>query len=133
MEGSKRPVIVADLYDALARTVRIVVKDSPEPDAETLFESTDPKDVADLQESILLEPPSGQFHCMCIGGPALYLYQRSGACVLVTNHHGDVIRCSLWASWANDVYLRDPEKWLSWFDRRGITGPRRESENPDAP
>jgi len=41
----------------------------------------------------------------------------------VTNHHGLSIRCSLWDS---DARITDTEKWLCWFDERGIAEPRRE-------
>jgi len=39
----KRPVLLNDPSSVLARAVRIVVRDSPMMDAETLFESSDRK------------------------------------------------------------------------------------------
>ena len=78
-----------------------------------------------LQGSLLLDPPEEPFHCMCIGSPALYLYGPADEIVVLTNHHGLSIRCSLWTS---DVRINNSEKWLSWFDRRGMSGPRQEFE-----
>jgi hypothetical protein len=122
---NEKPVVPEDLYNILARADRIVVKDSPMTDARTLFESTDKRDLADLRASLLLETPAESFHCMCIGTPALYVYERGGKPVELTNHHGESVRCSLWTS---DVRISDTEKWLSWFDERRITSPRREVE-----
>jgi hypothetical protein len=125
----ERPVVLKDLYSILARAIRVVVKDSPMGDARTLFESTDKKDLEDLQRSLLLDTPSESFHCMCLGSPALYLYDRGGEFVELTNHHGLSVRCSLWTS---DVRVRDTEKWLSWFDHRGMPAPRQEVETMHA-
>jgi hypothetical protein len=63
---------------------------------------------------------------MCAGTPAIYIYERGCQRVEVTNHHGVSIRCSLWDS---DVRITDTEKWLSWFDDRRISGPRKEAED----
>jgi hypothetical protein len=62
---------------------------------------------------------------MCDGTPAIYVYERGGEPVELTNHHGESIRCPLWDG---DVRITDTEKWLSWFDKRGIPGPRQEVE-----
>lgn len=121
----KMPVLLDDLSRVLARAVRIVVRDFPMMDAETLFESSDRKDLDDLQWSLLLDVPEEPFHCMCIGSPALYLYGSAGELVVLTNHHGRSVRCSLWAT---DLPVNDTEKWLSWFDHRGMANPRKEVE-----
>jgi hypothetical protein len=114
-----------DLRKILASADKIVVKASPKRWSTILFESTDKKDLEDLWRSLALEPPAEWFHCMCDGTPAMYVYERGCESVLLTNHHGVSIRCSLWDS---DVRITDTEKWLSWFDERRIPGPRREVE-----
>jgi hypothetical protein len=119
----EKPVVLANLDRVLARAVRLVVKESPADAGKTLFESTDRKDLDDLKSILVLEPPDEWSHCMCIGSPALYLYARSGEVVQLTNHHGRSVRCSLWSS---DVRISNTEKWLSWLDNRGMTGPRQE-------
>ena len=122
---TEKPVVLSDLYGILARAVRVTVKDAPSRDAITLFESKNRKDLEDLEGSLLLETPTEWFHCMCFGSPALYLYERGGEFVQLTNHHGSSVRCSLWSS---DVHVSNTEKWLSWFDQRGMTSPRQEVE-----
>jgi hypothetical protein len=124
------PVVLSDLYEVFASSVRVVVKDSPISDARTLFESTDKRDLDDLQRSLLLETPTESFHCMCFGSPVLYLERHESELVELTNHHGVSVRCSLWAS--SNVRILDTEKWLSWFDHRGMPGPRREVEETRA-
>lgn len=126
MKGSREnAVVLQDLDQVLARAVRVVVKSSPMEGAAILFESTDRQDLDDLRSSLTLDPPGEWFHCMCNGSPALYVYQPNGELTLLTNHHGVTLRSSLWSS---DVRISDPEKWLSWFDHRGIPGPRQEVE-----
>lgn len=117
-------MVPEDLRKILANADKIVVKASPRVST-ILFESTDKKDLEDLWESLVLEPPSEWFHCMCDGTPAIYVYDRDCERVVLTNHHGKSIRCSLWDG---DVRISDTEKWLSWFDERRISGPRQEVE-----
>jgi len=120
----QRTVVPEDLRKILANADRIVVKNSPRGST-ILFESADMKDLDDLWRSLTLEPPAEWFHCMCYGTPAIYVYDRGCERVVLTNHHGKSIRCSLWDS---DVRITDTEKWLSWFDERRISGPRQEVE-----
>ena len=123
----EKPVVLDELYSVLRKTVRIVVEDyPPSGGTETHYESSDRNDVEDLRASLLLEVPAEGFHCMCLGSPALRLYGPDRECETLTNHHGLSVRCSLWTS---DVEVRDTEKWLSWFDRRGMPGPRQEVED----
>ncbi|MGE0592677.1 MAG: hypothetical protein AB7G23_10770 [Vicinamibacterales bacterium] len=119
----EKPVVLAELDGVLARAVRIVVKEDPRDTAITLFESTDRKDIDDLRRSLVLEPPDEWLHCMCIGSPAIYLYEGRGKPVQLTSHHGLTVRCSLWDS---DVCIGDVEKWASWFESRGMSDPRDE-------
>jgi hypothetical protein len=113
-----------DLRKILTNADKIVVKASPRWST-ILFESTGKKDLEDLWRSLTLEPPAEWFHCMCDGTPAIYVYERGCERVVLTNHHGKSIRCSLWDS---DVRIINTEKWLSWFDERQISGPRQEVE-----
>jgi hypothetical protein len=121
----QKPVLLDHLYQLLANADEIVVKASPTELAATLFKSTQKSDLEDLSRSLVLEAPTDWFHCMCDGAPALYAYQRGSLLVQLTNHHGSSIRCSLWES---DVSITDTEKWLLWFDQRGIPGPRKEAD-----
>lgn len=120
-----RTVVLEDLRRILGNADKIVVKASPKRWSTILFQSASRKDLEDLLGCLALEPPTEWFHCMCDGTPALYVYEHGRECVVLTNHHGLSIRCSLWDS---DVRITDTEKWLLWFDHRGISGPRQEVE-----
>jgi len=122
--SAPRTVVPEDLRKILTNADKIVVKASPRWST-ILFESTGKKDLEDLWRSLTLEPPAEWFHCMCDGTPAIYVYERGCERVVLTNHHGKSIRCSLWDS---DVRIINTEKWLSWFDERQISGPRQEVE-----
>jgi hypothetical protein len=94
-------------------------------DAKVLFTSTAPKDFAEFNDALTVLPPKEWFHCMCIGTPAVRLYRGDTELALVSNHHGRSVRCSLWTS---DAMLKDPEKWLQWFDARNMPELRKEVE-----
>jgi hypothetical protein len=119
----EHPVEPAKLAALIKQADKIVVSDSPMKDAKVLFTSTAPKDIAEFNDALTVAPPKGWFHCMCIGTPAVRLYRGDTELALVTNHHGRSVRCSLWTS---DAMLKDPEKWLLWFDARKMPEPRKE-------
>ncbi len=125
----ERPVDPAKLAALVMQADKIVVSDSPMKDAEVLFSSTAPKDIAEFNEALTVVRPEGIFRCACIGTPAVRLYRGETELALVTNHHGHSVRCSLWTS---DAMLKDPEKWLQWFDARKMPEPRREVDDMTA-
>ena len=120
------PVEPAKLDALIKRADKIVVLDSPEKGAKVLFTSTDANDIAEFNEALTVMPPKEWFHCMCMGAPAVRLYRGETELALVTSHHGRSVRCSLWAS---DAMLKDPEKWIAWFDARKMPEPRQEVED----
>lgn len=122
----ERPVDPAKLAERIKQADKIVVSESPMKDAKVLFTSTAPKDIAEFNDALTVAPPKGWFHCMCIGTPAVRLYRGDTELALVTNHHGRSVRCSLWTS---DAMLKDPEKWLLWFDARNLPEPRKEVDD----
>ncbi|HEX6902498.1 MAG TPA: hypothetical protein VF789_22450 [Thermoanaerobaculia bacterium] len=125
MKADEHPVQPEKLAELIGRADKIVVFESPMEGAEVLFSSTDPRDIREFRDSLALAAPPEGFHCMCIGEPAVRLYREGKELALVTNHHGNSVRSSLWTS---DAIVKDPEKWLAWFDARKIPGPRREFE-----
>lgn len=123
---NSRPVVPEQLYALINRANHIIVKMEPFKDSKIIFESTDVKDITGLKDSIILQPQDGWFHCMCIGTPAIYLYNDQKLLLEITNHHGLSIRTSIWTS---DARISDIQKWLKWFDDRGIDSPRKEYED----
>lgn len=111
------------LSQLIEKADRVIVRESPWINSKILFESKDMADLVALKQSLIVEKPTEWFHCRCDGTPAIYIYSSDGEVVQVTNHHGLSIRCSLWDS---DARIIDTEKWLSWFDERGIDEPRKE-------
>lgn len=126
-----RPVIPGELTALIEQADKLVVLESPMRDAKILFTSCDRKDLVELKEAavVAVPIPGPGFHCMCIGTPAIQLYKNNEKLALITNHHGMTIRCAIWSS---DADLVDSEKWLKWFDTRGISGPRAEVDSNNA-
>ena len=56
-------------------------------------------------------------HCMCWGEEAVIIYRGRRKLANLTSHHGLRIRTSLWCS---DAELVDSEKWIRWFEERGM-------------
>lgn len=125
IDGTKPECLVdpSMLSQLIEKADRVIVRESPWVDSKILFESKNRADLVALKQSLIVEKPMDWFHCRCDGTPAIYIYSSDGEVVQVTNHHGLSIRCSLWDS---DARIIDIEKWLSWFDERGISEPRRE-------
>lgn len=123
-QKEKRPVSPEHLTALINNEAnRIVVTESPMKDAKLLFESKKEKDLKALAKALVATRPDEWFHCMCIGTPAIYIYKDKKLLTLVTNHHGQSVRCSLWDS---DAPIAEIENWLKWFDDRKIKEPRRE-------
>lgn len=120
-----RPVEPEKLIALIKQADRIVVLDSPQKDAEILFSSNEPKDIAEFSDALTVNVPKHEFHCACIGTEAILLYRGETILTSITNHHGQSVRCSLWKS---DAKIKDQEKWLAWFDARKIPEPRQEVE-----
>jgi hypothetical protein len=109
------------LLQLIDRADRLVVRECPVADARVLFESRRREDLDDLKQSLLIVVPAPRFHCMCIGSPSIDLFAGSKHIARLTNHHGTSIR---WSGWESDTLLADSTKWLDWFSRRGMDGPR---------
>lgn len=128
-EKGERPVNPGQLATLIEQADRIVVKESGLGDSKLLFESNKKEDLNALSKALVVVKPEQEFHCMCIGTEALYLYKDKKLLATVTNHHGQSVRCSLWKS---DAPLADIENWLKWFDDRKIDAPRKEVEEARA-
>ncbi|MCD4775143.1 MAG: hypothetical protein K8S15_03730 [Candidatus Aegiribacteria sp.] len=105
------------LSQLIEKADRVIVRESPWINSKILFESKDRQDIIALKQSLIIERPKEWFHCKCDGTPAVYIYSGDEEIIRITNHHGLSIRCSLWDS---DARIIDTDKWLSWFDERGI-------------
>ncbi len=119
----EKPVRPDDLYEVIESANRVVVTDFTRDGDKVLYDSMDIKDLIALRESLEVIVPDGYQYCACIGSPAVHLYEGEIRLLSFTNHHGLAVRTPLWSS---DAPVADPDKWVNWFAKLGITGPKEE-------
>lgn len=122
------PADVDSLRRMVLQADRLEVREYMQP-KDLLYASAKREDIEALAAALDIDAPAHWFYCMCAGDPILHLYQGDTKLGEISNHHGVSIRTSLWV--ANGKF-KDNEKWLQWFERRGLPGPRREVEEADA-
>jgi len=127
-ESSTRPVKQAELDAKMAMADKIIVLELPVPKAKMLFSSTDRKDLEALMAAAQVVEDAPYEYCGCLGSPVIRLYRKGRLVVEFSNHHGVLMRCSLWKS---DAPVKDPEAWLRWFDDRGMTKARQEYQEEE--
>jgi hypothetical protein len=83
-----------------------------------VYRSSKRKDFDDLKAAITLKPNGGPFVCACLDGPEIALLRNKKEMASVWNHEGTAIGSSVWqGDWQNN----NPDRWLAWFDARGMT------------
>lgn len=118
---------------AAARRVRVVDLDLDEEAdaprdggrfARPLFDTRDPAGIAALGAVLAIrEDPETFGHCMCMGGPAIEVWDGDRVRAQITLHHGRSIR---WDAWCWDAVLVDGDALCDWLAARGVTGPKEE-------
>lgn len=87
-----------------------------------MYRSSDRKDFEDLKSAITLKAKGGPFACACMDGPEIALLKGKEEIATVWNHEGTAIGSSVWkGDWEN----RNPDRWLRWFDTRGMSYARK--------
>lgn len=86
-----------------------------------VYQSAKRKDFEDLKRAITLKREGGPFLCACVDGPEIALLKNKKEIASVWNHEGTAIGSSVWKG---DWGAADPDRWLSWFDARGMTSAR---------
>jgi len=86
-----------------------------------VYRSPKRKDFEDLKRATTLKPKGGPFLCACVDGPEIALLKKKKEIAAVWNHEGTAIGSSVWKG---DWYNADSDRWLRWFDARGMTGAR---------
>jgi len=86
-----------------------------------VYRSTNRKDFEELKSAITLKRKGGPFVCACVDGPEITLLKSKKEIAAVWNHEGTAIGSSVWeGDWENS----DPDRWLRWFDERGMKDAR---------
>ena len=97
-----------------------------EVDDKILYESNKKPDLRLLHEVLRITAPGKDIvSCRHIGAPVIELYYRKRYVGWIALHDGVTIRTSFWNT---DAEILDKERFLKWFDRRGMAGPRRRAE-----
>src|SRR5258706_9965806 len=120
-------VKAAELISTIREADKIVVYDSRfaiygDEVPSHIYSSENPQDISELRESIAIEPPNGWFRCACIPPVDIILSRRGRQIGVISVQENLTIGFS---HWSGDARIADKEKFLHWFDVRGITGPRR--------
>ena len=89
---------------------------------EILYSSMKRKDISQLKESLIIEPPTEWFRCACMPMLEIQLSQSGKEIGVISVFDELTIEFS---GWSGDARVADREKLLEWFDARGITGPHR--------
>jgi hypothetical protein len=120
----KTNVSQMSLDHLFASAKRIVIRKSEVHD-KILYESNKKPDLALLKEVLRIEQPGPKaVPCRCVGSPIIELYFRKRYIGWIALHDNMSIRTSVWNS---DAKLADPERFIKWFERRGMAEPRRRS------
>ncbi len=91
----------------------------------TLYSSGKQADISALANAIVVDAQKGLYPCPCL--PVIDLFfTRLGKDL--GSISVDLQLTIAYSRWPGNVRLSNPEKFLRWFDARGITAPRRNFE-----
>lgn len=132
-EVSTHPVRPAELGITIGHADTIVVYDSTpaistdgtEVPSRILYSSVARKDISELRQAIVVEPPRSWFRCACYP-PIEIVLSRAGKELAVISVYEELTIG--FSRWSGDARIVSQEKLLKWFDARGISGPRRAIE-----
>jgi hypothetical protein len=112
---------VAHLFALIDQADEMVVYSEGFKREFVIYRSTNRKDFEDLKKPITLKSKGGPFLCACVDGPEIALLRKKKEIATMWNHEGTAIGSSVWeGDWEN----ADSDRWLRWFDARGITSAR---------
>lgn len=121
---------ITKLQSAIDRADKVVVYDTSDISTERqIYSSSDKTDLSSLRSSITIEPPGQWFQCACMPSTVLRLYRHDKKIGELAVFGGTTLR---FPKWASDARIENTETWFEWFDKRGITAPRKEFEEETA-
>jgi hypothetical protein len=116
--GHADAIVVYDSTPAISR-------DGTDVPSRILYSSAAPKDISELGQAIVVEPPRNWFRCACYP-PIEIVLSRSGKEIGVISVYEELTIG--FSRWSGDARIASQERLLKWFDARGITAPRRAIE-----
>jgi hypothetical protein len=112
---------ISDLFVLIDQADEMVVYSEDFKREFVVYRSSNRKDFEELKSAITLKRAGGPFVCACMDGPEIALLKDKKEIAAVWNHEGTAIGSSVWkGDWENG----DSDRWLRWFDARGMTGAR---------
>src|SRR5215472_13556373 len=125
-EVNPHPANPSELLAAIGDADKLVVYNfnfgAKKDKQEILYSSIKHKDISQLKDSLIIEPPAEWFRCACMPMLEIELSRRGKEIGVISVFDELTIEFS---GWSGDARIADREKLLNWFDVRGIAGPRR--------
>lgn len=122
------------LQDALKDVDRFRVRSGGtyieyDEEVETLFETSDPKEIRQVSSLIQINPEASGSSCKCSGRPTMEFYRDRTLAVTLSIHHAQSLRWS-GGEWTGDGGLTEnsQEFLITWLDEHGVSRPREEAE-----
>lgn len=112
---------ISDLFILIDQADEMVVYSEGFKREFVVYRSSKRKDFDELKSAITLKRKGGPFVCACMDGPEIALLKNKKEIAAVWNHEGTAIGSSVWkGDWENS----DADRWLRWFDARGMKSAR---------
>lgn len=116
------------LYELVGSAEKIVVTIDSNDESKVLFESSNPRDLIEFQNALKLVIPD-QWSLSICAEPRISLYKDGKEIASINNVLGYAVKTSVWSG---NALVADSEKWLQWFDARGMPRVRKERDDADA-
>lgn len=121
LHGKTADEAILELSKQIDRADQMVVYSEGFKREFVIYRSTKRQDLDDLKAAISLTANGEGGICACVDGPEIALLIDGQEIATVWNHEGTGIGSS---AWEGEWETSDPERWLHWFDVRGINFPR---------
>jgi len=129
-EPTNHAVNPSELLVAVSQADKVVVFDgspaiheddrqAPQP---ILYSSDRAEDIRELGDAVSVKPPNEWFMCACLPIVDVALFRDGKKIGLISIYEGIAVGFN---DWDGNAWPMNQQRLLRWFDRRGVTGPRR--------
>lgn len=116
-EESRQQQLVSELFAAIDQADEMIIYSDGFKRDGVIYWSSNRRDFEQLKSAITLKHNGGPFVRACMDGPEIALLKKNKEIASVWNHEGTAIGSSVWKG---DWQTNDPDRWLKWFDARGM-------------